>query len=189
MDDTLRTLRGLAGVGATWAIAWGLIGAAVGAVVGLVSPDLWSYSNPVVDWALGMAAYGGVSGVGFGGLLAWHERDKSLGELSPARAALWGVLGAVAVPLLFALMGTFDSTTTALDLIEAMGLTAVLGGTFAGGSVALARAAPQPRELERGSGAPALEPPRYEPEALSREPRSSSAGANRRAGDPERPAR
>ena len=43
--------------------------------------------------------------------------------------------------MLFGMLGTFEAGTTAVDVIEAMVLTAFLGGTFAPGAVALARRA------------------------------------------------
>jgi hypothetical protein len=145
MDDEIRRLRGLVGVGTTWGVAWATIGALIGLVVGVVSPE--TVAGSVVEWALGLGAYGLLSGVGFGGLLAYHESRKTVAELSPGRAALWGVLGAVLVPILFGLFGFFEIGTTPADVLEAMAVTAALGGTFAAGSVAIAREA---RGIEAG---------------------------------------
>jgi hypothetical protein len=165
MDDEIRRLRGLVGVGTTWGVAWAVIGALIGLVIGIVSPG--SVAGSVVEWALGLGAYGLVSGVGFGGLLAYHESRKTVTELSPGRAALWGVLGAVLVPLLFGLLGFFEIGTTPIDVLEAMAVTAALGGTFAAGSVAIARAARgieagDVNRLEAGESAALLEPARTE---------------------------
>jgi hypothetical protein len=137
----LRKLRGLLGVGVMWGALWGGIGAAIGFVVGLVDPGAWTLANPVVQWALGMGAYGFVSGVGFGGLLALGEGRRTLADLSLRRVALWGVLGSAAVPLLFGALGFFDAGTTMLDVVGAMLVTAGLGGTFAPAAVAVARKA------------------------------------------------
>ncbi|MDP2957193.1 MAG: hypothetical protein Q8N53_12290, partial [Longimicrobiales bacterium] len=71
MRDVLRRLRGLLGVGVTWGSLWAVIGAGIGAVVGVLSPELWAVGNPVLDWAVGMGLYGLVSGVGFGKLLSF----------------------------------------------------------------------------------------------------------------------
>jgi hypothetical protein len=68
-----------------------------------------------------------VSGVGFATLLSLTEGRKSVGELSLARAALWGFLGAAAIPGL-----------TGAD--ASMGLiSGSLGALFATGSIAAAR--------------------------------------------------
>ena len=141
MRDVLRRLRGLLGVGVTWGSLWALIGAGVGAVVGVFSPELWAVGNPVLDWAVGMGLYGLVSGVGFGAVLSLTEGRKTLGDLSLKRVAAWGVLGSAAVPLLFGALGTFPASTTAIDVLQAMLVTSVLGGTFAPGAVAVARRA------------------------------------------------
>jgi hypothetical protein len=169
MEDDLRRLRGLVGVGTTWGLAWGVIGALIGLVIGVVSPEL--VGPAAVEWGLGMGAYGLVSGLGFGGLLAYHERRKTVDQLSPTRAAILGVLGAVVVPILFGMLGFFELGTTAADVLEAMAATAVLGGAFAGGSVALARSAPRvdaggDRTLGIDDEVAALEPARTEEPAL-----------------------
>ena len=135
----LRRIRGLLGVGITWGMLWAGIGAGIGFVVGLVNPGAWAISNPIIVWAVGMGAYGVVSGVGFGALLSLGEGRKRLRELSLKRVALWGVLGSALVPLLF--LGFFDAGTTLADIIGAMVTTAALGGTFAPGAVAIARRA------------------------------------------------
>jgi hypothetical protein len=150
----LRRLRGLLGVGVTWGTLWGAIGAGIGLVLGYLNPALWTYDNPIALWGLGMAAYGFVSGVGFGTLLTLREGSKRLRELSLKRVALWGVLGSAAVPLLF--LGFFQAGTTVVDILGAMGVTAMLGGTFAPGAVAIARraelASPDERDLLGGGG-------------------------------------
>lgn len=141
MGDILRKIRGLAGVGATWGTVWAAIGAGIGYILGVVSPEIWTFSNPVVDWALGIGAYGFVSGVGFGGLLSLREGAKTIDELSLARIAIWGGLGAVAVPLLFGALGMFGAGTTVMDVIGAMAVTGGLGALSAPASIQVARQA------------------------------------------------
>jgi len=178
MSDPWRRVRGLLGVGVTWGISWAGIGAIVGLVAGVVSPDAGTLANAVFEWAVGMGLYGFVSGVGFGEVLATVERRKALADLSLPRVATWGVLGSAAVPLLFGLLGTFEPGTTTKDVLEAMLLTSFLGGTFAAASVAVARRA----ELSGPE----------EPELLTREPvpdairsrereRSAASSTERRA--------
>ncbi len=139
MRKVLRRLRGLLGVGATWGTLWGVIGAGIGFLLGIANPSLWTLENPVAVWGVGMAAYGFVSGLGFGTLLSLIEGRKVLRDLSLKRVALLGLLGSAAVPLLF--MGFFEAGTTLADVVGAMGVTAMLGGTFAPGAVAIARRA------------------------------------------------
>jgi len=154
MGNLLRKIRGLLGMGVTWGTLWAGIGAGVGAVLGVLSPELWAVGNPVLDWALGMGLYGLVSGVGFGKLLSFAEGQKTLRELSLRRVAVWGVLGSAAVPLLFAAIGMFPASTTVVDVLQAMLLTSVLGGTFAPGAVVMARRA----ELAAGEESELLGP-------------------------------
>jgi hypothetical protein len=125
----------------TWGSLWAVIGAGVGAVVGILSPELWAAGNPVLDWAVGMGLYGLVSGIGFGTVLSLTEGRKTLHDLSLRRVAAWGVLGSAAIPLVFGALGAFPASTTALDILQAMLVTSVLGGTFAPGAVAVARRA------------------------------------------------
>jgi len=150
-----RRIRGLLGTGVTWGTLWAGIGAAVGAVIGFISPELWAVGNPVLDWAVGMGLYGLVSGIGFGTVLTLTEGRHTLRDLSLPRVAVWGVLGSAAVPVLFGALGMFPMSTTAWDVIQAMLLTSVLGGTFAPGAVAIARRA----ELSAGEEPELLPPP------------------------------
>jgi len=149
--DVLRRIRGLFGVGLTWGVLWGAIGALIGLVVGVVAGDV-AIATPVVEWALGMGAYGVVSGLGFGTLLSLGEGSQTLRELSLKRVAVWGVLGSALVPLGFGALGFFEAGTTLLDVLGAIAVTATLGGTFASGSVAMARRA----ELEAADTHPRL---------------------------------
>ncbi len=137
----IRKIRGLLGLGVSWGLLWGIIGVGIGMVAGIVTPDWWLVTNPIIDWAAGMAMYGFVSGVGFGTVLAIRERRHSLADLRLSRVALWGVLGAGAVPLLFGGLGFFELGTSLGDVIGAMIMTAGLGGTFAPAAVAMAKRA------------------------------------------------
>jgi hypothetical protein len=141
LKKLFRKLRGLLGVGVTWGALWATIGAGIGLVLGIISPELWRYANPVLEWAVGMGLYGFVSGVGFGGLLSLGEGRKTILDLSLPRVALWGVLGSAVVPVLFGMAGAFEAGTTVIDILQAIAVTGVLGGTFAPGSVAIARRA------------------------------------------------
>lgn len=152
MGAFLRRVRGLAGVGFTWGVLWAAIGGAVGFVIGLGSSVALGWTHPVVEWAIGMGLYGFVSGIGFGAILSLRERSRTLLDLSLRRAAVWGVLGAAAVPLLFGALGTFESGTTVADVLQAILLTSALGGTFAPASIGIAQRA----ELAAGERRPEL---------------------------------
>jgi hypothetical protein len=148
MTKLLQKLRGLLGVGFTWGTLWAGIGAGIGVAIGVVHPEVWTWTNPIFEWAVGMGLYGLVSGVGFGTLLTLREGRKTLADLSLRRTALWGLIGGAVVPLLFGAAGLFPAGTTLFDVLGAIGVTGFLGGTFASGSVAIAKRA----ELTSGGG-------------------------------------
>lgn len=153
MGNLLRKIRGLVGVGVTWGTLWGVIGAGIGLVIGIISPGAWDWGNPILDWAFGMGLYGAVSGVAFATLLSLGEGRKTIFDLSLRRVSIWGVLGSAAVPLLFNSMGAFAAGTTVVDILGAIAVTGLLGGTFAPVSVAIARRA----ALSAGEEHPLLE--------------------------------
>ena len=141
MSGLARKLRGLLGVGLTWGALWSVIGAGVGAALGVLAPDLWGWSARVLEWTVGMGLYGLVSGFGFGSLLSLREGRRSVFDVPLRRAAIWGVAGAAAVPLLFGALGMFEPGTTTLEILRAILVTGVLGGTFAPAAIAVARRA------------------------------------------------
>ena len=141
MNRSVRRLRGLLGVGVTWGALWSVIGAGVGLVLGVVAPEIWGWTDRIVEWAVGMGLYGLVSGVGFGSLLALREGRRTILDISLRRAVIWGVVGSAAVPLLFGALGAFEVGTTTAEVLGAILVTGVLGGTFAPAAIAIARRA------------------------------------------------
>jgi len=129
MKAFLRKLRGALGLGVTWGVSWALIGLAIGVIIGIVDPDSIDpgESRLVMSAIIGLIGF--ISGLGFGLVLGFTERRKSIIQLSLGRAALWGMLGAAALPLL---------TTMSNTLLY---FVCPLGAVFAAGSVALARRA------------------------------------------------
>ena len=153
MGNLIRKIRGLMGVGITWGALWGVIGAGIGLTIGIISPGAWDWTNPILDWAFGIGVYGVVSGVGFATLLSLREGRKTIFDLSLRRVALWGVLGSAAVPLLFNALGLLPPGSTLFEILGAVAVTGFMGGTFAPGSVAIARRA----ALKAGEEHPLLE--------------------------------
>jgi len=127
MKAVLRKLRGVMGIGLAWGILWAAISAAVGLVIGVTDPDSIDPGDAGIPLAMGIV--GLVSGVCFGILLSFAESRKKILDLSLTRAALWGILGSAALPLL---TGMED---------KLMFLTCPLGAVFAMASVAIARKA------------------------------------------------
>lgn len=127
MTDLLRKLRGALGIGVTWGVSWALLGALLGILVGIVRPSDIDPGEGPATIARVLGFVGLISGIGFATLLSLTESRKSIRELSLVRAALWGFLGAAAIPAL-----------TGAD--ASMGLiSGGLGALFAAGSIATAR--------------------------------------------------
>jgi len=153
MRGLLHKIRGLAGVGITWGGLWAAIGAGIGLAIQILSPESWYLTSPIQYWAVGMGLYGAVSGMGFATLLFLGEGRKTLFNLSLRRVAILGVIGSAAVPLLFNYMGMYAWGTPLVDILGAMGVTGLLGGIFAPGSIMIARKA----ALSAGEEHPLLE--------------------------------
>ena len=124
-----RKMRGVMGIALTWGILWAAIGYAVARGMSIINPNsIDPGESPVLLGAL-VGFVGLISGVGFGTLLSFAERRKTLLELSLSRCALWGILGSAALPLL----------TGMQDVLVLM--TCPMGAVFAASSVAIARKA------------------------------------------------
>ena len=127
MNAFLRKVRGALGIAATWGAAWAVIGAGLSVITGIVDPaSIDPGEGPLRIGAI-FGAIGGISGFTFGLVMSFAERRRSIADLSIGRAALWGVLGAAALPLL---------TTMNNNLLI---MVCPLGAAFAAASVAIAR--------------------------------------------------
>ena len=98
-----RRLRAALAIGGIWGLVWFPLGALV-ALYAAGSPpqpaDLFYRPVDVPTFLLVWTIWGGLSGTGFAIILGTAERRRTLGELSIARAALWGALGAMSAPTL-----------------------------------------------------------------------------------------
>ena len=173
MQIMLRRLRGIAGMAVMWGVSFGMVGAAYA---------LWRFqvvTNVFIDgrdvtppgWlvaargALIVAPWGVLAGTCFAlGLIAiarsrpgWRAADALP---SPGRAAAWGAVAAVALPIAAAAaayLGVFPGHGAYYGLpVRILGAVALAGGGVAAGVVAVGRrplsaqlAAPDPRSLPR----------------------------------------
>ena len=129
MKRLLRGLRGVVSIGLTWAVGWGILGTLLAAILRIFRPeDFDAGENELVAGAL-FAMAGFLCGSAFSLLFALAERRRAVDELSVLRAAVWGGLGAGALPFL----------TTMTDSMVIV--FAPLGAAFAAGAVALAKQA------------------------------------------------
>ncbi len=147
MTRLLRRLRGLLGTAVTWAIAWVPIRLAISLAGGALAG---APVKLVLGYALFAALQGGFSGLVFGSITMIAEHGRSVKQIRPWRAALWGMVAAVSAPLLGALVavagGTLPLVPAAVgDILVGMGIGATLGAVTAGGNIALARRAERPQ--------------------------------------------
>ncbi len=98
MGSLIRKLKAALRIGAIWGIATG----AVGTTLGVLSPG--SFWSSALFFGVAMGVTGLVLGVGFGGLLSVMEGRRTLDELTPNRAALWGLVAGAAVALVGAIV-------------------------------------------------------------------------------------
>lgn len=134
MSALIRWLRGAVGIGVTWGVLWVVFGLVLLLIIGVVRPEEIDQGEGPAKVLPIFGLVGFLSGLGFAGVLSLAERRKTLHQLSLGRAALWGLLGGVAIPLL---MGVHVS----------MGwLTGPMGAIFAAASIATARRGALPGE-------------------------------------------
>lgn len=108
--------------GLTWAIVWGLAGAAMGVVATLVEPDTGHIPRNLVPVMIGLpsAAFGAVAGLLFASVLVPVKISASLG--STGRVVLGAVVGGA--------IGMIFMNVLAHSLVAVL-LAAFLGATLA----------------------------------------------------------
>ena len=100
MNQLLRKLVGIAGLGLVFSVSWVGVFSLIISVIGYLDPDS---IDPGESWSIMLgigAAVGFVSGLGFAILLAWFERGNPTHEIHLGRAACWGILGSTIFPLI-----------------------------------------------------------------------------------------
>jgi hypothetical protein len=100
MHVRLRRLRGMLGMSAVWALGFGVFFALLSTVVGVIDPDSIDAGEDPLSLGLFGARLGALGGVIFSILLSTAHQRTILRDLSVRGAAMWGALGAAALPLL-----------------------------------------------------------------------------------------
>ena len=140
-------LRAVLGFGLIWGLPGAAVGAIGGAVAGLVGgvPLLASMATGSVI----VGASFSLLGMSFASALTLGEgRRRTMDELSPRRAAVWGAMGGGAAPALVLLFLQPDALPLLSDpellgaLVAAIASYGGLSAALAGGTVALANQAP-----------------------------------------------
>ena len=138
----LRRARGVLGIALIWGIPWFVMGGAVGLYGMANTPTKGPEANlRFVGWmALGWALWGFLSGGIFALAVAGLERRRTLAQLSGRRVALWGALGALALPTAFlGFVWATGGSVTWQGLAVTLPVSAALGAGCAAGTLALAQ--------------------------------------------------
>ena len=149
MKKWLRRIRGAVGMGLTWAAGWWPIGAVLGLVMGIVLGGV-PLGVIVARYVALFATLGFFGGAIFSTVLRMTEGRRRFDELSLSRFAAWGALGGFLLGVLAIAAGILGPGLTLLDAIIA-GVSTLLGGGSAAGSLALARRADHQELLEAGA--------------------------------------
>ena len=138
MNNWLRNIRDAVGMGLIWAVAWAPVGVLIGAIV---DPNE-SMDEP---WLMVGILPGFLCGVLFVVMLRLAEDSGRRDELSLRRAAAWGALSGLMVPVLFVLaiaagLGTWKGGQIQWALIAAITGATILGSALSAAvSLALTR--------------------------------------------------
>lgn len=133
MGKWMRRIRGVIGIGVTWAAAWALVG----------SVPRWLFGfNTDAPFPIIFGVLGFIAGVIFSGLLMLTEGRRGFDQLTLPRFAAWGAVGGVLLSAIF----TRAASLGAGDVLVVAPTFAVASALCASGSLALARRA-EMREL------------------------------------------
>ena len=130
-----RQFRALLKLAGLRAIPWAGLGVAVAIARWMTSPDIPSTTNSFTGWILNHAvaygAFGLISGLYLGLLLARVERGRRVEEVSTRRIALWSGIGGAAPPILFAALGlVFGAPSIVYLPLLGLGVASAVGSGF-----------------------------------------------------------
>ena len=128
MGKWLRRIRGVIGIGVTWAAAWALVGAVPRWLFGFNTDAPF----PIIFGVLGF-----IAGVIFSGLLMLTEGRRGFDEMKISRFAAWGAVGGVLLSAIFTRIASLGFG----DVLAIVPTFAVACAISASGSLALARRA------------------------------------------------
>lgn len=100
MSNQLRNPKVVLGMALIWGAVWIAIGAVVITIIGIVDPPSIDPGEGVIGLAPRIGTAGFICGLGFCGLLAFAEKRATFSGVSLLRVAGWGMVAAVAVPVL-----------------------------------------------------------------------------------------
>ena len=141
MKNWLKRIRGVIGMGLTWAAAWGGVGPIIGSVV--ISGSTLS-DAALLLFEFGVMGF--LGGATFSVVLGIVEGRRRFDQMSLPRFAAWGALGGLLLS-----MFVFAAELGQTDLIILSVVLPLLGAGSAAGSLALARRADDRELLEHGA--------------------------------------
>ncbi len=139
MKKWLTRIRGVLGMGLTWAVGWALAGILIG-VSSILLPWLpWDLFFEVFDAPLpALAVPGFVGGVFFSAVLGISGRRRRFDELSLPRFAAWGAIGGLLLGLV-PVVAVAEGTATVALATGVIATMTLLSAVSASGSLMLAR--------------------------------------------------
>lgn len=137
MKNWLRRIRGVVGMGLTWAAGWFPVGAVIGLVMGAVFPGA-TLGILLARWAGMFAVLGFLGGTTFSAILRAVEGHRRFDELSLPRFAASGAVGGLLLGGLAVFAGLLGPGLSGLDAII-VGSATLLGSGSAAASLAIAR--------------------------------------------------
>lgn len=138
MNKWLRRIRGAAGMGLIWAVAWFGAGVLLLLVVGPDAAD--------VPFPLGFGMFGFLAGATFSAVLGVLEGRRGFDQLSLPRFASWGAVGGLLLSGVFVAVAGLGGGA----LVVLGPLFAAASAASAAGSLALARKADDRLTLDHG---------------------------------------
>lgn len=128
MGKWLRRIRGVIGIGVTWAVAWALVG----------SVPRWLFGfNTDAPFPIIFGVLGFIAGVIFSGLLMLTEGRRGFDQLTLPRFAAWGAVGGILLSAIFTRIASLGFG----DVLAIVPTFAAASAICASGSLALARRA------------------------------------------------
>jgi hypothetical protein len=122
----LRRIRGVIGIGVTWAVAWALMG----------SVPRWLFGfNTDAPFPLIFGVLGFIGGVIFSVVLMLTEGRRGFDQLTLPRFAAWGAVGGVLLSAIFTRIASLGFG----DVLAIVPTFAIACAVCASGSLALAR--------------------------------------------------
>lgn len=132
MSNVGRKLRGVIGMGITWAAAWAVMGLVLGASSRVIPGLPWGRFFEIFDAPLpALAVPGFVGGVIFALVVGAAGRDRRLDELSLPRVTAWGALGGLLLSLVPAALTAIGLAQIGPDArFTTWGLVGIIAGPF-----------------------------------------------------------